>query len=327
MIREIVHNGITVDEHARKAIDRKIQKLEAMLEKFQPDMVKLRMKLNKLNKREEYTVDLILELPNKTLRASKSGDKLSKALNESFNSLIREVKKFKAFLRREPDYKRKIRPTYKEMLLKTTTPEETQELYLDFIEKNFQRFYNFAYREIRNRIYQGLLKPGELMVQDVLDEAILKISEEVEPNFDEKQVRKRVYQAIETIIKRKVKEVRFRRVPLEKTVEIHDLDTELYEYYQPDDVVKVEDVIPDPTSPEPEDWYEEEEIEETVDRVISLLPNRWRQALQLVEMEGFSPEEVAMIQGVPAEQVKQEVENAKQFIREKLQDYGLKWNR
>jgi hypothetical protein len=34
-----------------------------------------------------------------------------------------------------------------------------------------------------------------------------------------------------------------------------------------------------------------------------------------------------MIQGVSAEQVKQEVENAKQFIREKLQDYGLKWNR
>ncbi len=327
MIREIVHNGIAVDEHTQNALERKIQKLEKMLEKFDPDMVKLRIKFEKHSKREEYNVDIILDLPNKTLRASKRADKLSKAANEAFNSLFREVKKFKAFLRHEPDYKRKIRPTYKEMLLKTSTPEETQELYLDFIEKHFQRFYNFAYREIRNRIYQGLLKPGELMVQDVLDEAILKISEEVEPNFNEKEVREKIYRTIESIIKRKVKEIRFRRVPLEKTVEVHDLDTELYEYYQPDDVVKIEDVIPDPNSPEPEDWYEEEEIEETVDRVISLLPNRWRQALQLVEMEGFTPEEVSMIQGVPPEVVKQEVENAKQYIREKLQDYGLKWNR
>ncbi len=327
MIREIVHNGIAVDEHTQNALERKIQKLEKMLEKFDPDMVKLRIKFEKHSKREEYNVDIILDLPNKTLRASKRADKLSKAANEAFNSLFREVKKFKAFLRHEPDYKRKIRPTYKEMLLKTSTPEETQELYLDFIEKHFQRFYNFAYREIRNRIYQGLLKPGELMVQDVLDEAVLKISEEVEPNFNEKEVREKIYRTIESIIKRKVKEIRFRRVPLEKTVEVHDLDTELYEYYQPDDVVKIEDVIPDPNSPEPEDWYEEEEIEETVDRVISLLPNRWRQALQLVEMEGFTPEEVSMIQGVPPEVVKQEVENAKQYIREKLQDYGLKWNR
>ncbi len=327
MIREIVHNGIAVDEHTQNALERKIQKLEKMLEKFDPDMVKLRIKFEKHSKREEYNVDIILDLPNKTLRASKRADKLSKAANEAFNSLFREVKKFKAFLRHEPDYKRKIRPTYKEMLLKTSTPEETQELYLDFIEKHFQRFYNFAYREIRNRIYQGLLKPGELMVQDVLDEAVLKISEEVEPNFNEKEVREKIYKTIESIIKRKVKEIRFRRVPLEKTVEVHDLDTELYEYYQPDDVVKIEDVIPDPNSPEPEDWYEEEEIEETVDRVISLLPNRWRQALQLVEMEGFTPEEVSMIQGVPPEVVKQEVENAKQYIREKLQDYGLKWNR
>ncbi len=322
---EVRKNGVTVDHQAEKAIHRKTEKLNTLLEKFQPDMVHLRIDLEHLNKKNRYNARLILELPQKTLRAEKQGENLTKAINESFNSLFREVNKFKSFLRHEPEYKRKLRPNHKEMLLATQTPEELHELYLDFVEKNFGRFYNFAFREIRNRIYQGALKPGDVQVRDVLDEAVVKVWDEVSGKFDEGQIRKRIYRKIVDIVDRRVRERKLFAVPLERKVSVHDLDTELYEFYQPDDVVRLEDVIPDPTAPEPEEWYEEEKIEETVDRVISLLPNRWRQALNLIELEGFSPEEVAMIQEVPVETVKEEVELAKRFLREKLQDFGLQW--
>ncbi len=322
---EIRKNGLTIDRQAEKAISRKTKKLEHLLEKFQPDMVHLRIDLEHLNKKNLYLSRLILEFPQKTLRAEKQGNNLTKAINESFNSLFREVNKFKSFLRHEPEYKRKLRPNHKEMLLATRTPEELHEVYLDFVEKNFGRFYNFAFREIRNRIYQGRLKPGEVQVRDVLDEAVVKVWDEVPGKFDEKQIRKKIYRKIVDIVDRRVRERKLFAVPLERKVEIRDLDTELYEFYQPDDIVRLEDVVPDPNAEEPEEWFEEEKIEETVDRVISLLPNRWRQALQLVEMEDFSPEEVSMIQEVPVETVKEEVELAKRFIREKLQDFGLQW--
>jgi len=45
----------------------------------------------------------------------------------------------------------------------------------------------------------------------------------------------------------------------------------------------------------------------------------------LIELEGFSPEEVAMIQDRSVEEVKKEVEMARAFVSEKLADLGFEW--
>lgn len=323
---DIRKNGIRTDAQTEKIIERKAAKLKEFLKSYQPDLVFLRVNVEKLNRKEIYTVKLLLELPGKTLRVEKENKKLSAAVTEAFDNLLREVKKFKELLRHEGDYKRKVRPSYKELLVSKMTGTDVEELFLDFVEKHTGRFYNFALREIRNKIYQGFLKPGEVQVRDILDEAVLAVSSGITGKFDEWEVKKKIYAEIMKAINRRVKTRRIKTIPLERKIEVRDLDTELYEYYQPDDLLKIEDVIPDPDAEEPDEFYEEEQLEETVDHIFSLLPDAWRQALRLVEVEGFSPEEVAMIQGNSPEEVKQEIEKAKEFARAKLADYGLKWS-
>jgi RNA polymerase sigma factor (sigma-70 family) len=142
--------------------------------------------------------------------------------------------------------------------------------------------------------------------------------------FEEKEVRKELYRQIISVINQWTRERRTQISMLEKTLPPEEIDTELYEFYQPDDIVHVEDIIPD-TIETPDEEVEEEEMQKAIDHVLSVLPDKWRQAFRLIELEGFSPEEVAMIQDRSVEEVKKEVEMARAFVSEKLADLGFEW--
>ena len=47
----------------------------------------------------------------------------------------------------------------------------------DLFMKNYPRFYNYALREIRFRMYQGFAKPGDIKVGEVLDDALVRVAD------------------------------------------------------------------------------------------------------------------------------------------------------
>ncbi len=321
----VIHrNGVKINELAEKLIDRKVKKLEQMLAHFNPELVSLRLELNDIPRKGLFTARTVLALPGTALRAEKEGKDLPAVLSETFDRLFREVKKYKEFLRREPEYRRK-RPGFKEKMMQVALPEEIEETFMEMVNRNMERLYNFALREVRNRIYQGLIKPGDISVPDVLDEAILQVSAQLPERLEEKWVVRELFRHIIRILNRVVQEKRVRVAPLEKRLQPDDIDTELYEYYQPDEVLRLEDVIPDPDAPTPDQVVESETVQRIIEHALAQLPNRWRQALTLMEFENFSPEEVAMIQNSTSEEVKREVEMAREFLKKKMEEYGLKW--
>ncbi len=323
---EIIKRNVVPDAETEKIIARKIEKIEKLLESFNEDLFFLRINFNEIKKRKRFNVRLMMQILGRHLRVKKEGPDLPAVTNEAFEALIREIKKFKEFLRNEPEFRRKIRPSYKEKINKAQLKQEVQEAFEKYVEEIMPRLYSFALKEVRNRIYQGQLRQGDIQVKDVLDEAIVRVSDMIknETEFKEKEVKKELYRHIIRIINKWTKERRSQLSILDKTIPPEEIDNELYEFYQPDDILHVEDVIPD-TVETPEDEVEEEELQKSIDQVISMMPDKWRQAFRLIELEGFSPDEVAMIQDRSVEEVKKEVEMARAFIAEKMEDLGLEW--
>ncbi|NOX88596.1 MAG: sigma-70 family RNA polymerase sigma factor [Calditrichaeota bacterium] len=323
---ELIKRDISTNAEFGKLIRRKIDKLDRLLEHFNSDLLFLKINLDRIKKRKRFIVRLVLDVAGRYLRAKKEGADLVGAANEAFDALIREVNKYKEFLRHEPEYRRKTRPNYKERLAAMSLTAGLQEAYEKYAEEIMPRLYNFALKEIRNRIYQGRIKQGDISVGDVLDEAVVRVSENVANagKFEEKEARRKLYREIIKIINQWIKERGSRLTFLEKRLKPQDIDTEIYEYYQPDEIVYVEDVIPD-NAETPEEEVEAEEMQKVIDRVISMMPDQWRQAFTLIELDQFSPEEVAMIQDRTTDEVERELESARGFIKEKLADFGFEW--
>ncbi len=320
MNRNGVEMGPQVEEHIR----RKIQKIERLLEDYDADVVSIKIDFEKVERKKVTTVRLILDLPQKVLRTEKSHKNLMRAISLSFDALWREVKKYKEFYRHEPEYKRKVRPSIKERLASAELKEALKEEYLGIVLKLLKRLFNFTRREIQFRIWSGQLRKGDLSVGDVLDEAVVDVFNRLPDDYDESWIERELFRSIIRLIHRAVKERKIRKLPLEKSVEAYeDIDTEIWEFYQPDNLYHLEDLVPDNFFPKPDQAIEQEDMKRYIDQVLGGLPDKWRHAFYLTVFEEFTPEEIAMVQGITPEEVKKYVQLAREYLREKLKETGL----
>ncbi|RTZ73501.1 MAG: hypothetical protein DSZ00_06320 [Gammaproteobacteria bacterium] len=97
-----------------------------------------------------------------------------------------------------------------------------------------------------------------------------------------------------------------------------DFDTEYYEFHQPDEVIRMEDILPNPESPIPEEAEEIRKRNLLVHDVLALLPKRWRHALVLMDIHGLSESVSAEVVGVDPDQLRQMRTCAESFMREWL---------
>lgn len=320
----INRNGVEMGPQVEENIRRKIQKIERLLEDFDADVVSIKIDLEKVERKKVTTVRLILDLPQKVLRTEKSQKNLMRAISLSFDALWREVKKYKEFYRHEPEYKRKVRPSIKERLASAELKEALKEEYLDIVLKLLKRLFNFTRREIQFRIWSGQLRKGDLSVGEILDEAVVDVFNKLPDDYDESWIERELFRSIIRLIHQAVKERKIRKLPLEKSVEAYeDIDTEIWEFYQPDNLYHLEDLVPDNFFPKPDQAIEQEDIKRYIDQILGGLPDKWRHAFYLTVFEEFTPEEIAMVQGLTPEEVKKYVQLAREYLREKLKETGL----
>ncbi len=92
----------------------------------------------------------------------------------------------------------------------------------------------------------------------------------------------------------------------------------LFEFYQPDEVVRLEDLVPASELPTPDQMVERQELQRTVNRMLVHLPTQWRLALVLHEAGGCSLAETAHVLGITESEVKHALDNARAFLKQKL---------
>ena len=96
------------------------------------------------------------------------------------------------------------------------------------------------------------------------------------------------------------------------------LGEEIMYFYQPDEALKLEDVVADPAALTPQDVVEDAEVTHILYNYLKELPDSQRKAYTLVAIEGYSPDEVAMIMQLKPEKVNKLVEQARESLQQKL---------
>jgi RNA polymerase sigma factor (sigma-70 family) len=317
----VAKSELRIDQGTQMAIDRHRAKIEALCSDFETDSTELRLRFQDLPGKKQVHVTGVLEIPGTALRAEYAGRAPEPAAIEMFRRLERELKRYKA-QRREQE-RVSPREQFQGTLHRSGASNVVKEQFISFLEENLSRFYNYAYREVRSRVYQGFVRPGDIRVRDVLDEAIAEVLENLQDRFDDQEATQLIYRTISRVVVRESNQRRLPQSHLEELLESQDIDTELHEYYQPDDVDWLEEVVPDVHAVQPDQQYELTDLERRVEKLVSELPRQWREAFILTAQEGLSEEEAAMVQQRPIAELREDVEQARSFLRERLSELGI----
>ncbi len=204
----------------------------------------------------------------------------------------------------------------KEQQAEAVTPREALQPYLAHL-------YAFVRREIAYYESLGLLREGELTAEDVVDEVIeaaLSLWEKrpkgsLRPWLLQLALR-RLRQYLQAARQRPSEEIPLEELVPQEDWSTLDLDTEIWEFYEPDDVVAWEDLLPDPSTLPPEEYVAAEE--EPLGAALLALPPRVREVFVLYALDGLREDEIARLYGWSIHKVKQHLAQARDLLREQL---------
>lgn len=125
MIYNVFYKNLEPMPQIEEKLDKKVKKVEDLLPTYDDDSIKLDVTFEKHARREEYYTTLTLALPKKTLRATDTGFDTFNSMNNAFEEMLREVKKFKDLLKGEHTYKDR-RAEKNPRTLKTEEEEEEE---------------------------------------------------------------------------------------------------------------------------------------------------------------------------------------------------------
>ncbi|GIW10219.1 MAG: hypothetical protein KatS3mg061_1276 [Dehalococcoidia bacterium] len=177
----------------------------------------------------------------------------------------------------------------------------------------YRPLLNFARSLLRTREALGQLPPGALRPEDVVDQALLEALGQAEPATAPRYpwLRRFVRQVLDREVARRQEERRRLR-SLEQPLVTH----------QPEEgegrPLRLLDLLPDPTSPIPEEVVASAEFQRQLAAILCQLPEAWREPFLLHVRDGLSLKQVAALEGVPVREVRRRIELARQFLREWL---------
>jgi ribosome-associated translation inhibitor RaiA len=98
-------------------IERHVVKLQKLLKSYSPDLVQLHGGFSVNPRTQEISCALTLSLPSGTLRVTGVGAAVRASCKKAFSDLEAQVKKHQEKLRKDYEWKRKRRPSAREVVL------------------------------------------------------------------------------------------------------------------------------------------------------------------------------------------------------------------
>jgi RNA polymerase sigma factor (sigma-70 family) len=309
--------------------------LEGRLKDFPPDLVHLEGRIEKNPNHQLYRASLRLKLPSTVLAVAEEGRDLAAVMAEAFEELFRRTDKHLARLRREPLWKRPERRERLRLLVKSPLEAEEQErrrLYFDLIQSHLDALYGFVQRELLYLESTGALGPGELSVEDLVDAVVLRGLEAFEQRPHRLTVSQWLISLAVQVVAEEVERLRRERAvetlsleepPHQPAEEPTRRDEERFDYWEPEERLRLEDLVPLEDAPTPDQAQVRREMQLALQRAIAALPRAWRQAVVLTTLEGLTPGPAAEVLGINELALQEGLAHAYAFLREKLKDAGF----
>ncbi len=96
----------------------------------------------------------------------------------------------------------------------------------------------------------------------------------------------------------------------------------MFEYWQPDELLRMEDVVPD-AAISPDAVAARNELHEIVGKLLSQLPNQWRRTVLLARVDDVPVNNIARLLNTPEGEVRSWLDHADAFLKARLEEVGL----
>ncbi len=301
--------------------------IEPLLADIEPAAIHLRGSIEKHTTKTLFRVLLELKLPGRLLVSHEEGEDLHASLREAFAELERQLKKYRSLARNEPLWRQnKHRRRLKEAQAAASEAEQRQ-LFRDLIRSHLDGLYNFARREIAYLTATGDLMPGQVSPEDVVDSVVVRAYERQteRPNHLEIDpwLRKLALEVLDEQLEKQLPAEDLASLESPVPSEVDEDEQQLYEFYQPDEVLRLEDLVATPDTLDPEQAAERFELSLRTQQALAWLPRLWRQVIVLGDVEGMGDADIARVLDIPEEMVTTLREFAEAYLREKLRDSGF----
>lgn len=297
-----------------KVVNRQVTKVRKLLPSFPPEVVELDVGIEKLVRGNQFKTVLTLTIPQRVIRAEEIEDNPSGSIIRAFDELVRRLKRFKSQLSREQLWHRQTARVEFSPQVLTRDVEES-------ISANLEKIENYIRRELYHFVLVGQVPPGIVEPQALVDEVFLEVSARSKAKPTNLSQEQWMFQLARNRVQARIRELEEHRDEAhieEDAVRQSRWEDEDLNFYQPDENLRVEDLLPDGNGENPEEILAREEVEEQLRKGVALLPGGVRESFVLFALEGFTSDEVAMITGKEPARVLADVEEARQFLRREL---------
>ena len=299
-----------------------VQKLGRRLQVFRPELIHLRAKVEENSAPQGTAVSLDLKLPSGNLAAKEHGSPAPAAVKAAFAELLKQLTKHKELLR-GPRHRRHAKEgegvPFEQTVAAVHAPKVSGGDVTTWVNANVERLQRYISRELRHREANGMIAPGTLSVDEVMGEAIATALGDGEEKPELLSLERWLYRLAKQSIDKLVHDGEpVATVHLEESVRTQNVrasDEPQLQYHQPDEMMLEETIIPDRSTPTPEEVFYSEEMVAMVETALAGAKPEEREAFILSAIEGFTLKEIAAI----AERPTREIEAHLLAARERLQ--------
>ncbi|HGN2732374.1 hypothetical protein [Pseudoxanthomonas winnipegensis] len=317
--------------------------LKPLIEKRSEDSVRLQIVLERAKKGSRLTASGHMHLPGKKIvSVTASHNDLTPLAHMLAQALFRQAKKHFDRLSAQDQIKRKARrERLRELKARIDTqPASVVQQARGIIETLLPKVEAVAQRELAYLHAAGDLPRDYPTLHDVVDEAIVQAEVEWQSVPEEKAAYFGLLKHLFAVLDHEVANSRQfgEFVSLDAPVEADAQDVaeamveeEFFEFYQPDDTLRLADIIADSQHPDAATIAEQEEL---VDRssefafafdLLKDMPRLWRRIFLLVRVDGLDASSVSEILQIPGKEdtVQRWLMQAEAFIAAHLEEAGV----
>ena len=305
---KITYKGFEKQDRAqlKDFINEQITDLKKKLGSLANGDISLRGTIEKNAKHDLYRFSAAMHLPHKMIAAEEEGEDVRDVIRKTFGELERQAQKHKSRLKKEHLWKRKARRKElksKTLSIETPSPAQKQPIitesadWFDTIKPYLDDLHHFAVHEIAYLRATGDILRDDILPDELVDSVIVLAFErqnEIPENMD---IKAWLFKLAIEILDKEVEDSQIRRkhISLDTEIPNEDIDTTIYEFYQPDEMLKVVDLIGvSDTLPQEK---KEQAISEQSEAQFAMfgLPKDWRRVAMLRHAVGFPVEQIAAI--------------------------------
>lgn len=300
--------------------NKKTTRLERLLVTFPED---LSVSIYRSRSRGVFEGRAILQLPSRTLAAGAAEPDPWKLVDRLADVLATEIRRYRARSRLEGTSRRRDRRRDELVaagpLLAQDRDERRREAFFELLLPILWPLKEHARRELRLLEHQGKLGHGEVIAGDIISEVVLRAWEE----FDDRPSAWSLDVWLMDLMDDCLNRLRSgpQRSPLTRKI-LASVAQRQQREQQMVSTLTMDELLPGDEGSQGWEDLGDAEQQNHLDRLLAAMPAHRRNAFFQFVLEGFDAAEIAMIQDRPEDEVKADIEKAREALRELLQLQG-----